>query len=100
MSFETEEKISKKYNITLFEAIEVSYYIRIFEDNFFENHHEVNQYITKDRDWEDFKNIRSYNNHGIHKNIRGIQPKFFYIVCRELGLKDFKGEPLDSYRPY
>ena len=100
MSFEIEERLSKKYNIIFFEAIEVSYYIRIFEDNFFEDHYEVNKYITKKGDWEYFTHIRSYNNHGIYKNIPGIRPKFFRIICQELSIKNFKGSPLDKYTPY
>ena len=92
--------LCRKHNIDICEAIEISYYIRTFEENFFQNFNELNNYITENYEWEYYPSIRSLNTHGTHRNIPGIQPKFYTIVCKELNIRGRNGYPLDSYKVY
>lgn len=82
------------------ETAEVNDYMKIFRDNVFSTHIEVNEYITDNNLWDQFSRIRSLNDHGSHKNIRGIQPKYFHIVCQLLGITGEGGLPLDFYKKY
>lgn len=87
-------------NNSLLEAKEIDEYIGIFLKYNFEKHYEVNEYITKNKLWENFPNIRSLNTHGKNKDIPGILPKFFKQICEKLKIKNFCGHPLDSAKPY
>jgi hypothetical protein len=76
------------------ETNEISRYVKIFRNNNFENHTEINNYITENGIWDDFPTIRSINDHGEYKNIPGILPKYFEIVCSILKINGDKGAPL------
>lgn len=92
----------KKYfdKISLSESNEIKKYIDLFKDNKFKEHYEVNNYITKNGFWNDFSNIRSLNDHGIYKEIPGILPKFYAIVCKELEIDGAGGTSLDKANRY
>ena len=94
------DSLCRKYNIDVHEAIEIYNYMRDFKENFFQNLNELNNYITKNDEWEYYSSIRSLNTHGIHRNIPGIQPAYFSIVCKELNIKGGNGKLLDSYKVY
>jgi len=82
------------------ESREINEYIKIFRENYLTKHHEVNEIINQSHAWDNFKTIRSLNDHGEHKQIEGIQPKYFEIVCNILKISGEKGLPLDSYKKY
>lgn len=82
------------------EVTEVNKYMKIFRENAFSSHVEVNEYITDNNIWDQFPTIRSLNDHGNYKEIPGIQPKYFHIVCQLLGITGEGGLPLASYKRY
>lgn len=82
------------------ESKEINEYIKIFRDYGCTKHHEVNEIIAQSGRWDSFKTIRSLNDHGEHKEIEGIQPQYFEIVCNILRISGEKGLPLDSYKKY
>ncbi|EMW1015360.1 hypothetical protein AAEK50_002242 [Serratia marcescens] len=82
------------------ETKEINEYIKIYRGYGCTKHHEVNDIITKNRLWDNFKTIRSLNDHGEFKKIEGIQPQYFEIVCNILKISGDKGLPLDSYQKY
>lgn len=82
------------------ESCEVDEYIRIYKREGFSKHPEVNDFIWKNGLWDNFKAIRSLNDHGNFKEIEGIQPKYFEIICNILNISDEGGLPLDSYTKY
>lgn len=82
------------------ESKEINEYIKIFREHGCTKHHEVNEIITKYRLWDNFKTIRSLNDHGEFKEIEGIQPQYFEIVCNILKISGDKGSPLDDYKKY
>ena len=97
---EVYDSLSRKHNLNICEAMEVFNYIRDFEENVFQNFNELNNYITKNDEWEYYPSIRSLNTHGNYRDILGIQPKFYTIVCKELNIKGGVGKPLNSYKIY
>lgn len=82
------------------ESEEINKYIGIFREQGFTKHTDVNNHITESSLWDEFKTIRSLNNHGKHDDIEGIQPKYFEIVCSVLRISGEGGAPLDSYKKY
>ncbi|OGA95162.1 MAG: hypothetical protein A3E79_16070 [Burkholderiales bacterium RIFCSPHIGHO2_12_FULL_61_11] len=86
--------------LTALETEEISDYIKLYQDNSFSRHFEVNQYISDNNFWGRFPTIRSLNDHGNYKEIHGIQPKYFEVVCRLLAISGEGGLPLDAYKKY
>lgn len=82
------------------ETKEINEYIKIYREHGCTKHHEVNDIITKNRLWDNFKTIRSLNDHGEFKKIEGIQPQYFKIVCNILKISGDNGLPLDGYQKY
>jgi hypothetical protein len=82
------------------ETNEIDEYINIFREYGCTKLHEVNEIIAKSGRWDDFKKIRSLNNHGKNKEIKGIQPQYYEIVCNILKVYGGKGLPLDGYKKY
>jgi len=97
---EVYDSLCRKHNINICEAIEIYNYMKDFEENGFQNLNELNNYITENDEWEYYPTIRSLNTHGDYKNIPGIQPKFYSIVCKELKVGRGKGRPLTSCKRY
>lgn len=107
MPFDANEKISGvfKYKenepkLTLIEKYEISEWIKLYFKLGRPAHYEVNNYITKFELWDNFQNIRSYNDHGIHKEIPGVRPKIFRAICLILGTRGNDGCRLIAYREY
>ena len=86
--------------LTSDESIEINEYIKIYRENGFTKHHEVNEFIAVNNIWDKFTTIRSLNDHGKYKDIEGIQPKYFEIICNILRISGEKGLPLDAYTTY
>lgn len=82
------------------EKKEIEEYIKIYRDYGCKKHDEVNEIITRENLWGDFKKIRSLNDHGVHKGIKGIQPNYFEIVCNILNISGGSGLPLTRYTIY
>jgi len=82
------------------EATEINKYIKIYRESGFTKHFEVNKLISVNNRWGEFKTIRSLNNHGKHKEIKGIQPKYFEIICNILSISGERGLPLDAYKKH
>lgn len=95
-----EINIFNKYNLTDLEINQVKRYVAIFRSNSFQVHYEVNHYITNHNLWNQFSKIRSLNDHGLHKGIPGILPKYFAVVCELLEITGAGGAPLDKAEPY
>lgn len=86
--------------LTTIETKEIDDYIKLYRENSFSKHFEVNEYILDNNLWGEFPTIRSLNDHGNYKEIHGIQPKYFEVVCRLLGISGEGGLPLDAYKKY
>lgn len=86
--------------LTTAEEKEVNQYIKIYIDNGFQEHFEVNNYISQNNMWNLFPNIRSLNDHANNKEIPGILPKFYAIVCKKLDIDGAGGAALDKSEPY
>ena len=82
------------------ELEEIKNCIKIYRSNDFKEHHQINNYISENNLWHQFPTIRSLNDHGPHKEIKGIQPKYFAIICQILKISGGNGLPLDSYKKY
>lgn len=82
------------------EEHEIRAYVEIFKKNCFSAHFEVNEFISANALWDEFPVIRSLNDHGDFKSIKGIQPKYFELICQLLGISGEHGRPLDTYRAY
>jgi hypothetical protein len=82
------------------EIEEIQRYIGIYKTEGLHAHFQVNEYITANDLWHQFPKIRSLNDHGDFKNIHGIQPKYFQIICHLLNISGGNGRPLDAYRTY
>jgi hypothetical protein len=79
---------------------EIHEYLKIFLNNGFKEHYQVNNYITQKNMWNNFKIMRSLNDHGEHKNIKGIQPKYYAIICKRLNISGAGGKQLDDVHLY
>ena len=86
--------------LTSDESREISDYIEIYRTCDCEKHHEVNKIITQRNIWNQFRTIRSLNDHREYKEIEGIQPQYFEIICNILKISGGHGLPLDNYRKY
>lgn len=91
---------SRWQKLTPQETEEINAYIKIFRENDFSMHSQVNNYITENELWRMFSTIRSMNDHGRFKEIPGIQPKYFEIVCQLSGISAGDGLPLNAFRKY
>ena len=81
---------------TVDEDTELARFIEIYKICNLKEVHEVCNYITKNKLWNKFSNIRSLNDHSGNKEIPGILPKFFTQVCKKLDIKGAGGLPLDK----
>lgn len=98
---ETLESIKQKgVALTSEETAEINYYVEIFRNHGFSKHTEANNYITDNDLWGEFKTIRSLNDHGKYREIEGIQPKYFEVICGILKISGEGGLTLDSYKRY
>lgn len=82
------------------ESREINRYLQIFREFNCTKHHDVNEIISSKGQWDDFKTIRSLNDHGEYKKIEGIQPQYFGIICNILEISGERGIPLDKYQKY
>ncbi len=96
----TEKLIIRGDTFTYSESKEINEYIKIYNENSFSKHFEVNDYISINNLWGKFPTIRSLNDHGKYKEIEGIQPKYFEAICQLLEISGEDGLPLDSYKKY
>jgi len=90
----------KGVNLSTDEAREIDEYIQIYNSEGFSKHTDVNNFITENGLWNNFKIIRSLNDHGRFLGIEGIQPKYFEIICHILKISHEGGRPLDAYTKY
>ena len=97
---EVSESVIRGKPLSSIEVSEINEYIKIFREHDCTKHHEVNEIISQISAWDNFKTIRSLNDHGEHKEIEGIQPQYFEIACNILKISGKKGLPLDSYKKY
>ena len=96
----SEKRIISSYNLTSKEKSQVLEYIEIYKRESFEEHWQVNRYITNNNLWDSFSEIRSLNDHGDHKRIPGILPRFYGIVCNVLNIGGSNGASLDKSEKY
>lgn len=96
----TDEKRANKYGISVDELDQVDRYVQIFRNCSFNEHWEVNNYISNNNLWDQFQNIRSFNVHGESTHIRGISPMFYKLVCKILKINSGNGERLTRTQRY
>lgn len=96
----SDQRLKLDYRITNDEIEQIKKYVRIYKAERCSKHHEVNEYITKHRMWDQFSEMRSMNDHGISKIVQGILPKFYRIVCEILSISGESGSPLLTSESY
>ncbi|MBE8232090.1 MAG: hypothetical protein HAW67_00030 [Endozoicomonadaceae bacterium] len=92
--------IQNEYDLTESEVFQIKKYMDIFTDNKFIEQKQTNNFITEKKCWNEFSDIRSMNDHGEHKNIPGILPKFYKITCEILKLTKGNGTQLTKATKY
>ncbi|PST99298.1 hypothetical protein [Photobacterium iliopiscarium] len=92
--------VLKGMSLSQAESSEIQEYIGIFKENGFSKHTQVNDYITSNNLWEHFPTIRSLNDHGEYREIEGIEPQYFEVVCRILNISGEGGRSLDNFKKY
>lgn len=92
--------IKKEYELTELEFYQIKKYMDIFVDNKFIDQKDTNNYITEKKYWNKFSEIRSLNDHGEHKEIPGILPKFYRVTCDILKLTKGRGAQLTKATKY
>ncbi|MBQ4829817.1 hypothetical protein J8L84_11075 [Alteromonas sp. MMG017] len=92
--------VLKGMSLSQIESSEIQEYINIFKANGFSKHTQVNDYITNNSLWGHFPTIRSLNDHGDYKEIEGIEPKYFEVVCCILNISGKGGRNLDNFKKY
>jgi len=92
--------LKRKYNLSSSELEQIEEYVHIYKSNSFKEHYEVNNYISKHKLWGGFSDLRSLNDHGSHKRIPGILPKFYSVVCQILAITGADGAPLENAERY
>lgn len=60
----------------------------------------MNDYISTNSLWDLFPTLRSMNDHGRGKLVKGIQPKYFKIICKILNITGDYGDSLKDYTAY
>jgi len=93
-------KIFKGESLSSTETEEISQYIKIYRENRFKSHTQINNYITENDMWDEFPTIRSLNDHCEYENIPGILQKYFGIVSSILKINGDNGKPLTKATHY
>jgi hypothetical protein len=88
------EKASVLADLSSKERLQVLEYVRIFRENGYAEHWQVNRWIDRFGSWDDFDSLRAINDHVVAKGVRGISPKFFSIVCTLLDIGPDDGSRL------
>ena len=82
------------------ELTELLKYLWIYKENNFSEHWQVNEFITENEIWDEFKAIRSLNDHGYEFRIRVIKPNFYAVICRVLKMEKGDGAALQDWNSY
>lgn len=88
------------FDLSFDERYEICEWVKLYYKLGNPDHYEVNNYITNQKLWDSYMSIRSYNDHGHHKNILGITPRIFKAISEILGIKNCKGHHLTGSRQY
>ena len=76
-------------------------YYEMMRSHGFHDQGQMNNYISRNKLWDDFPTIRAYNTHGSIENIKGITPHAFARVCELLGRSmSTNGRPLVNSERY
>lgn len=94
------ESLLIQYDLTKPEMLQIKNYMAIYSENKFKTQKAANTYITDSKRWDEFQDIRSMNDHGVHINIPGILPKFYRITCEILKLIRGNGAQLTKATKY
>ncbi|MGN5012579.1 hypothetical protein ACTG24_16500 [Aeromonas veronii] len=92
--------IANKYSLSNNEIEQIKSYMNIYNIQGFKSQKEANKYITNKNRWGEFPDIRSLNDHGAYKNVPGILPKFYRIICEILDITKGNGAPLIKATKY
>jgi hypothetical protein len=82
------------------ELEQISNYIWLYKSNSCSAHWQVNQIISDTNKWHEFDTIRSLNDHGYKKLVKGIEPYYFSLVLKVLEISADYGAPLIGYEKY
>ncbi|MCE7556445.1 hypothetical protein [Aliivibrio fischeri] len=79
---------------------EILAYVTMFVQLRFKEHWQVNNLISKMNSWNQYPNIRSINTHRNGKEVEGIYPEYYALVCEILNIMGDNGTPLVHSRRY
>jgi hypothetical protein len=96
------EELSLKFEYKLTDKSwkQVKEYASIYRKNSLTKHHEVNNYITSNGLWGNFSEMRSMNDHGNEKVVKGITEMYFKLICELLEITGGNGDPLIKAEKY
>ncbi|MDA0135804.1 hypothetical protein L2D36_25890 [Vibrio harveyi] len=79
---------------------EILAYVTMFVQLRFKEHWQVNNVISKTNSWHQYPNIRSINTHRNGKQVEGIHPEYYALICEILDITGDNGTPLVHSRRY
>lgn len=82
------------------EWTEIIRYCAWMKEKEFVKQSQLNNYITRTQNWDDFKAIRALNDHGYGSLIKGISREAYKAVCQILEMKRGDGSPLMHSQRY
>ncbi|WP_319784114.1 hypothetical protein [Oceanisphaera sp. IT1-181] len=94
------ESLLVEYRLSEPEMVQIKNYMAIYSEHNFKTQKAANNYITENKRWDEFPNIRSLNDHGSYTNIPGILPKFYRITCEILKITKGNGAHLTKATKY
>lgn len=100
ISNDEEIKLKREYRLTDLAWKQVIEYVLIYKNKSFQEHHEVNNYITNNNLWGNFTEMRSMNDHGSNKIVHGITDKYYSLICNILKITGGNGDPLIKSEKY
>ena len=95
---EVSESVIKGKFLSSNETVEINEYIQIFHDHGCTRHHEVNEIIAQRNEWDRFKTIRSLNDHGEHKKLKGYSLYILKLFVIFLKYQASKGCHLIAFK--
>lgn len=94
------ENLLVQYNLSNAEVVQIKNYLAIYSEKNFKTQKEANNYISENKRWDEFPDIRSLNDHGSYINVPGILPKFYRITCEILRITKGNGAQLTKATKY
>ncbi|MBY0446784.1 MAG: hypothetical protein K2Q15_16435 [Burkholderiales bacterium] len=91
---------SRQFPLSRPVLVEVLKWVNVFNDGRCTYQKDANEIITRENRWNEFPNLRSLNDHGMHKRVPGIESNYYSLFCYLLGCGGAGGAPLEASHKY